>query len=109
MKNNKGTLLIGILAGAAVGAGLGMLYAPNKGSKTRGKIKNAVKDTTHDVSDWLKNAKDDLARSARDNKEAFDEKLENTLSNMSHKAEHIITNLEHKLETIKKKNSQLQN
>ena len=109
MKNNNGTVFMAILAGAAIGAGLGILYAPNKGSKTRGKIKHAVSDTTQDVSDWLKHAKDDLVKTAHNNKEAFDKKLEHTVSNFSHKAENIITSLEHKLETIKKKNSQLQN
>ena len=109
MKNNKGTLLMAVLAGAAIGAGLGILYAPSKGSKTRGKIKHAVVDTKRDVSDWLKNAKDDLVKTAHDNKESFDKTIEKSISSMSHKAEDIINSLEHKLETIKKKNSQLQN
>lgn len=109
MKNNKGTLFMAILAGATIGAGLGILYAPNKGKKTRGKIKHAVIDTKQDVSDWLENAKDDLVKTAHDSKETFDKKIENTVSNMSHKAEDIINSLEHRLETIKKKNSQFQN
>lgn len=109
MKNNKGAILVAILASAAVGAGLGILYAPNKGSKTRKKIKDGVTDTTQDVSDWLKHAKEDLVKTAHDNKEAFDKKIEHTISNMSHKAEDIISGLEQKLETVKKKNSKLQN
>lgn len=108
MKNNKGAILIAILASAAIGAGLGILYAPNKGSKTRKKIKDGVTDTTHDVSDWLKHAKDDLVKTANENKEAFDKKIEHTVSSMSHKAEDIISDLEDKLKTIKKKNAQLQ-
>lgn len=108
MKNNKGTLLIAILASAAVGAGLGILYAPHKGKKTRKKIKHGVTDATQDVSDWLKHAKDDLVKTANDNKEAFDKKIEHTMSNMSHKAEDIISGVEDKLKAIKKKNAQLQ-
>ena len=104
MKNNSGTLLIAILAGAAVGASLGILYAPNKGSKTRGKIKHAVTDTTEEVTEWVKNAKEDLVRSAHDNKVAFDKKIESSISTMSTKAEDIISSLEHKLETIKNTN-----
>ena len=105
MKNNKGAILVAILASAAVGAGLGILYAPNKGSKTRRKIKHGVNNTTQDVSDWLKHAKDDLVKTANDNKEAFDKKIEKTMSNMSNKAEDIISGLEDKFETLKKKNA----
>ena len=108
MEIDRGKLLIAILASAAVGAGLGILYAPNKGSKTRGKIKHGITDTSHEVSDWLKQAKDDLVKTAHDNKQAFDKKIEQTVSNMSHKAEDIISEFEDKLKTIKKKNSQFQ-
>ncbi len=35
---DSGKILLGVLAGAAVGATLGILFAPNKGSDTRKKI-----------------------------------------------------------------------
>ena len=38
MKNNT-NLIAGILSGAAVGLTLGVLYAPDKGSETRKKIR----------------------------------------------------------------------
>lgn len=40
---STGKILAGIVAGAAIGAVLGVLYAPDKGSKTRKKI-SAKKD-----------------------------------------------------------------
>jgi len=46
-----GKLITGILAGAAAGAILGVLFAPNKGSETRKKI--ARKST--DITDAVKN------------------------------------------------------
>ena len=108
MKNNNGQILIALLTGAAIGAGFGILYAPNKGSDTRKKIKKTAVDTTQDVSDWVKHAKNELAQSAHEKKEMFDKKLENALSVMSYKAEDILNALENKLEDLKKKNAQLQ-
>jgi len=35
---NSGKIILGVLAGVAVGAILGILFAPEKGSKTRKKI-----------------------------------------------------------------------
>ena len=40
-------------------------------------------------------------------REAFDKKLDETVSSMSYKAEDIITSLEAKLDDLKKKNAQL--
>ena len=35
---NTGKVLLSVLAGAAIGASLGILFAPDKGSSTRKKI-----------------------------------------------------------------------
>lgn len=53
---NTGKLLLGVLAGVAAGAILGILFAPDKGSVTRKKIAkrsedyaDAVKDKFNDI------------------------------------------------------------
>lgn len=48
---SKVNVVIGALAGIAVGALLGVLFAPDKGTETRKKITKKSKDTT----DSLKN------------------------------------------------------
>lgn len=54
MANSKA--LLGFVAGAAVGALAGILYAPDKGTKTRKKIVNK----TGDLSDSLKSSFNDF-------------------------------------------------
>lgn len=48
---NTGKLLVGIFAGVAVGAALGVLFAPNKGEVTRKKISRKGEDVAEDLSD----------------------------------------------------------
>jgi len=48
---NTGKLIVGIFAGVAVGAALGVLFAPNKGSVTRKKISRKGSDMTEDLHD----------------------------------------------------------
>ena len=49
MSNNTGNTLLALLTGAAIGAGVGILFAPDKGSKTRGKIKEGYNDAQKDL------------------------------------------------------------
>ncbi len=48
---NKTNVAIGVLAGVAVGALLGVLFAPDKGSETRKKLSRRVTDKADDVKD----------------------------------------------------------
>jgi len=77
---SNGKLAKGILLGAAVGAVLGILFAPDKGSATRGKIskktgdlKDAVKDKYSEFVDAVaakfekvKGESEDLAQKGKD-------------------------------------------
>lgn len=74
---NSGKVMLSVLAGVAVGAAVGVLFAPNKGSKTRKKIAKK-KD---DYSDLLEEKFDDLIADITDK---FD-KVKGDVSNFSHK------------------------
>jgi gas vesicle protein len=52
MANNKSDFLVGLLIGGALGAALALLYAPQSGEETRGKLKDKsgeLKDKTADT------------------------------------------------------------
>lgn len=108
MKSDTGSVLLALLTGAVVGAGVGILYAPDKGSNTRKKIKDSVDETRHELAERLNQAKEELTRSANEKKETFENKLEDMISDMSYKADDIIVGLERKLEELREKNAQLQ-
>lgn len=108
MSNNTGNILTALLTGAAIGAGVGILYAPDKGKKTRKKIKKSALKAKDDLTQSITHAKDEFSKSAEAKKIEFEEKLEDTLSNMSYKADDIIVALEQKLEDLREKNAQLQ-
>ncbi|MES2679003.1 MAG: YtxH domain-containing protein [Bacteroidota bacterium] len=54
-ENESGKLIGAVLLGAAIGVALGVLFAPEKGSVTRKKIVNGLKDLAEELSEALKN------------------------------------------------------
>ena len=42
--NDNSKVLVGLLAGLAAGAALGLLFAPEKGTETRDKLSQSLKD-----------------------------------------------------------------
>jgi gas vesicle protein len=64
--SNKSNAFLAFLLGAATGAILGILYAPDKGSNTRDKLTyrlDKYKKTLEDMLEDLINGKDDLPKS----------------------------------------------
>ena len=51
--NNTSKILLGFIAGAAIGGALGILLAPDKGSETRRKIVEKGSDLSDSLTDSL--------------------------------------------------------
>lgn len=70
--NDNSKVLIGLLAGLAAGAALGLLFAPEKGSDTRDRLSQSLKDLGDSIKDKaadeinnLANLKDKVVSSVR--------------------------------------------
>jgi gas vesicle protein len=108
MSSKTNSSIIALLAGAAIGAGLGILFAPDKGSKTREKIKDGLDDIKNQAQNNLESIETETKEKFSRTKEDLKETVENLLSNSSYKAEEAILFLEEKLAELKRENAKLQ-
>ncbi|QQX77626.1 MULTISPECIES: YtxH domain-containing protein [Aequorivita] len=108
MASNTGQTLLALLTGAAIGAGIGILYAPDKGSKTRDKLSKEAKKAQKKLNKQIQETSSTLSDRAQRAKISFEQKLNETLSSASYKADDILLAMEDKLEALRKQNAKLQ-
>jgi gas vesicle protein len=82
---SSGKVLLGVLAGIAVGATLGILFAPDKGTNTRRKISRKG---------------DEYAQELEEKFNEFVEGLTDKFEDMKNEAARIVENGEHKVEKV---------
>jgi gas vesicle protein len=119
MSKNSSTI-IGILAGTAIGATLGVLFAPDKGSATRKRIadeanlqKERLANTAGDIKDRViseaTHIKDKVTTTVGAKKQTLEEQVDSLVSDASYKSDDVITKLELKLKQLKDKNKKYHN
>lgn len=103
MSDSSNTIL-GILAGTAIGAVAGILFAPDKGTNTRKKLVEQSNQLMEDVSEKSSEIKQQVTGVMAAKQESLENQVDSMLTNASYKAEDVITTLEAKLKDLKAKN-----
>lgn len=107
MSNNENTLL-GVIIGSAIGATLGILFAPDKGEITRQKLAEQAASTRDQLQEGAYDLRDKVASQISAKTETLETKMNSIVSDVSYKTEDVITTLETKLAELKAKNKKLQ-
>lgn len=74
--NNTGKILTALAAGVAVGAVLGILFAPDKGTDTIDKVKDEGKRLVDEVKDKFRRSKNKFNEMREDIEQTVKEKVE---------------------------------
>lgn len=105
---NTGSTLLALVTGAAIGAAVGLLYAPESGDKTRKKLSDESKKAQDQFNKKYQETSSNLTGKAKKARMDFETRLGETLSSASYKADEILSALETKLEDLRKQNAKLQ-
>ncbi|MBT1072002.1 YtxH domain-containing protein [Pelotalea chapellei] len=71
---STGTVLVSFVAGAAIGAGLALLYAPKSGEKMRENLTDLAEDALDKIKEYTKEAQEKIKSAMEDGKEILGEK-----------------------------------
>jgi len=109
MSDNTGKTVLALLAGAAIGAGLGILFAPDKGSETRRKIKEGLDHETDNLKHRLHDVSENIKSRFSKAKVDFENEFDHLVAHSHHKKEEVIETLEKKLAELKKQSATAKN
>ena len=85
--NSTATAIAALLAGVAVGAALGILFAPDKGSETRSKLVAGARDLASDVKARMRSEAISLRNKADELEALAQDKIDEVISNVQQKTE----------------------
>jgi len=71
---SAGAVLVSFVAGAAIGAGLALLYAPKSGSEMRETLADFTEDAVDKIKEYTKEAQEKIKTSLEEGKETIADK-----------------------------------
>ena len=107
MSDNTGNTIIALITGAIVGAGIGILYAPQSGKETRKQIKDEALKAKDKLSEEYDHLTDQVSEFAEDAKEKFEDNIQSLFKKANSKADDILAKLEEELHELRLKNQEL--
>ena len=107
MSNNTGNSVVALLTGVAIGAGFGLLYAPQSGKETREQLKEEAGKTKEKLSKEYDDLSSQVSDYADTAKSKFEKRIEKLFKTANDKADNILTNMESELDELRKKNADL--
>ena len=87
--NDNSKVLVGLLVGLAAGAALGLLFAPEKGSDTRDKLSESLKDLGDSIKDKAADEINNLTSLKDKVVDSIKSKLRDAEEEYSSEVEHI--------------------
>jgi gas vesicle protein len=107
MENSKNTgkIIVSLVLGALAGAALGLLFAPEKGSKTRQKIADDAEKMANDFKKKVKRQAKGLKKSMKEEAMALKNKAAKLENYVENKVEKEMATLKNKAETLLHMNS----
>jgi gas vesicle protein len=107
MSSNTGNTIVALLTGAAIGAGFGLLYAPQSGKETREQLLDEANKAKDKFSKEYDDLSEQVTEFAEKTKSKFEKKVDKLFKTASNEADDILANMESELEDLRKKNSSL--
>lgn len=105
---DKTPVVIALLAGLAVGAAIGVLFAPASGSETRDLISDKSKDLAESAKDKLqtykekvKSSADHLAETAKDKYQTYSEKIQSGADELTDLKDRAVETVKNKFNQTK--------